>query len=207
MRAFLFALALAMLAAPAAAQDAPSARPLVVVVDPGPARINAERLRRTLEATLRREVVRITDERANDAAGTLTLARASEARWLVRFEGARSSSSAATASTFAEISRPGLYDVVLAGAARRVVDEAEAATPQPPSAAAQPSPSDAEDRARVAASAGEYTIGWADEILDPFENLPPLPRREIASATEVIDPFAPLTARRAFSEVLDPWGQ
>lgn len=193
MRAVVLALALATFSAPAAAQDAPAeARPLVLVVDSGRARVNPERLLRTVGGTLGRAVVRITDPSASSASGTLTLAHESRGRWLVRFD-----TTGGSASTLAEIARPGLYDVTLAQAARRVIAEVEAqgaAAPAPTASA----PSSASDR---------FYVRWADEILDPFADVPPPPRRELAIASEVLDPFAPVAARRvAFSEVLDPWG-
>lgn len=200
MRAVVLALALATFSVPAAAQDASPAAPtaegrtaLVLVVDAGRARVNPDRLLRTVEGTLGRAVVRITDARASAAVGTLTFAHESRGRWLVRFD-----TTGGSASTIAEITRPGIYDVTLAQAARRVVAEIEtqpAPTPSPPSAQAP-------------RSTDFHYVGWADEILDPFSGVPAPPRRELAIASEVLDPFAPVAARRVtFSEVLDPWGR
>ncbi|AKF04857.1 hypothetical protein [Sandaracinus amylolyticus] len=195
MRALLPALVIALAALvpePAAAQDARGA--VVLVVDPGHARINPERLRRTIASTLGRELVRITDPQAHGATGTLTIAHSARARWLVRFD-----ATGGSASTVAEITRPGRYDETIADAARRVIGEVEAAT-DVRSAPTRPN-------ARSGAGADIYVV-WVDEILDPFEHTPPPPRREIAIASEVIDPFAPIAARhRTFSEVLDPWGR
>ncbi|UJR82543.1 hypothetical protein [Sandaracinus amylolyticus] len=200
MRAFLSALVIALAAlclqvaaCPqlVAAQDARGA--VVLVVDPGQARINPERLRRTIATALGRELVRITDPEAHGASGTLTVAHSARARWLVRFD-----ATGASASTVAEITRSGLYDETIADAARRVVGEVEAA------AAARSAPT----RPAARSSADTTYVVWADEILDPFAHTPPPPRREIAIASEVIDPFAPIAARhRTFSEVLDPWGR
>lgn len=209
MRAVLLALVLATFSVPAAAQDtrraastASTARAVVLVVDPGHARINPERLLRTLSSTLGRDLVRITDARAGDAAGTLTLAHESRGRWLVRFD-----ATGGSASALAEIARPGLYDVTLAETARRVVAEVEAAVSAVSAVSAPAASSPAAPRAQAPHGDRMY-IGWADEILDPFADLPPPPRRELAIATEVIDPFAPIAARHTtFSEVLDPWGR
>jgi hypothetical protein len=196
-RAVLLALLLALVSAvPAQAQDVPVApaapRVIVLVVDPGRVRMSSERLGRALSRTLLRDVVRITDDRARDAAGTLTIAHDSGQRWHVRFE-----SRGRAATVVQRVTRPGAIDLILAEAARRAVDDVEARR-EPASAPARPGRD---------AAASMY-LAWADEILDPFADMPPPPRREMAIFSEVIDPFAPAASRhRTFTEVLDPWGR
>lgn len=199
MRAVLFVL-FVVLAVPTIAQaqasslGVPARGAVVLVVDPGSARISTERLSRTVASALVREVVRITDERARDAVGTLTIAHATGARWHVRFE------SRGRASTLVEtISRAGTLDESLADASRRVVAELES-MPDPAIVVAQ-------RRARAATDGSSLYLVWTDEILDPFADVPSPPRREMAIFGEVIDPFAPAASRRGpFTEVLDPWG-
>lgn len=162
----------------------------MLVVDPGPVRMSSARLARTLSRTLLRDVVRITDERARDAVGTLTIAHDAGVRWHVRFE-----SRGRGATIVQRVTRPGAIDLLLADAARRAIADVE--SPREPSSAP----------ARPHDPASSVYLVWADEILDPFADVPPPPRREMAIFSEVIDPFAPAASRhRQFTEVLDPWG-
>lgn len=175
--------------AQAMALGAPERGTLVLVVDSGQARVAADRLARSISSALLREVVRITDERARDAVGTLTIAHDAGARWQVRFE-----SRGRSATLVATVARGTSVDDSLADASRRVVVEVES-MPDPALLAAQ----------RRATSNSRSAL-WADEILDPFPDAPRPPRREMAIFSEVIDPFAPAASRRRpFTEVLDPW--
>lgn len=174
-----------------ASAQARDPRPIVLVVDPGRARMSSDRLLRAIAAATEREVVRITDERARDPIGTLTIAYEAPTRWLVRYE-----SRGRSASAHERIARPGALHATLAAAAARLfaeLDAAPATTSAPP-----PPPRPRDDRTLY--------VAWADEILDPFAGLPPPPRREVAIYSEVLDPFAPAAARRVvWTEVVDPW--
>lgn len=201
-RSCLLVLAILSLAPPLAAAQgvAADARPIVLVVDPGRARVSSDRLLRVIAAATSRELVRITDDRARDPAGTLTIAYEARGTWLVRFD-----RQGRSAIAHERVTRPGALDASLAAAARRVIGEVAVAERggapgRAPAEAARPSPAQARDDDE------SLYIAWADEILDPFAGLPPPERREVAIYSEVIDPFAPAAARQsAWSEVLDPW--
>jgi hypothetical protein len=217
-------LAVVLLAAPAAAQERADAAPeradaaperadaaperadtataalVVLVIDTGTVRINPERLRRAVESSLGRAVVRITDPRARHATTTLVIAHEEGTRWLLRYEG-----EGAVGTGRAEVARPGLYDVALASAARRVVAGAVRAVAATPAASGSSPPALAE--AAPARRPELLATGWSHEILDPFVNVP-WPSGRLAMASEVLDPFTPPSTHPArFSEVLDPWGR
>jgi hypothetical protein len=206
MRATLLA-ALVVLGSPAAAFAQPSstteaheseARPVVLVIDPGPLRISAERLSRAVSRALARDIVRLTDPRASGALHVLTIAYDAERRWYVRLD--------AQGKTVTMIERavpPGAIDSHLADTCRRAMMELETTQDAP---AALPVTPPSSDPIRGMAQRSGYFV-WAQEILDPFVDVPRPTRHEIAIFSEVIDPFAPAAARRsAFTEVLDPWG-
>lgn len=186
--------ALALVPAAAQAQAPEDARPVVVVVDPGRARVSSDRFLRVIAAATGRDVVRITDARAADPAGTLTIAYEGSGGWLVRFD-----SRGHTAVTHERI-RPGALDASIASAALRVIGDVDAAAAGPaipaPAPLAAPEPTH-DDRVLYV---------WVDEILDPFATLPPPAPRAVVTYSEVLDPFGPATARRAgWTEVIDPW--
>jgi hypothetical protein len=174
--------------------------PVVMVLDPGRARIGADRLLRAVAREVGRDVIRITDDRARDASGTLTIAYEGANRWLVRYD-----SRGLAAVTRERVARPAMLQGAIARASAQVIFQLE-----PPPAPAAPVTA-ASTGATVPPPRPERDdmslyVAWADEILDPFAGLPPPPRREMAIYSEVIDPFAPPAARRAgWTEVLDPW--
>lgn len=197
MRAALMAV-FVMLGSPtlALAQASSERAPVVLVIDSGPLRLNSDRLARAVSRALTRDVVRLTDPRAGAAIERLTIAYDADRLWHVRVE--------AHGHSVTLIERavpPGAVDSRLADSCRRAMAELEAAHEAPATAPVTPLP---EPDPRAYAQAGYFL--WTQEILDPFVEAPRPMRREIAIFSEVIDPFAPIAARRSvFSEVLDPW--
>lgn len=195
MRAALMAV-FVMLGSPmlASAQTSSERAPVVLVIDSGPLRINADRLTRAVSRALTRDVVRFTDPRAAGAVERLTIAYDADRLWHVQLD--------ARGRTVTMIERavsPGAIDSRLAEACRQAMAELEMAQEAPAPAAPLSEPA-----SRAYAQIGHLL--WTQEILDPFVEAPRPMRREIAIFSEVIDPFAPIAARRSvFSEVLDPW--
>ncbi|MDQ3034612.1 MAG: hypothetical protein M3Y87_19540 [Myxococcota bacterium] len=191
MRAALFAIAAIAVMLPAAVRAQESPRGVIVLVlDRGSARVDGEELGRAIAHAVARDVVRITDDRARDATGTLTIAHDAGTRWHVRFE------SRGRSASVVERVRPRALDAMLADASLRVLTDVESA-PEPVTAGP----------GRAGYDRSLMYVVWTDEILDPFVDAPSPPRRELAIFSEVIDPFAPAASRRGpFAEVLDPWG-
>jgi hypothetical protein len=178
-------------AAHAQAQAQPARPPIVLVIDAGTARISAARIQRALATALARDVVRITDDAATRAAGTLTIAFSAPNRWVVRYE------SGGTAVTITQrVTRPGTLTATLTRAATDAITQLEAAPREAPP-----------PRAERRRSRDPYIITLADEIIDPFDGLPPPTHRAIHVFSEVIDPFEPAHRRdwTIWTEVLDPW--
>ena len=186
-------LGMALVALSASLVLAPSAsaqrRPLVVlVVDPGPVRVNIASLGHAIEGALERPVVRMTDDRAQSATGRLTIGFSSPNRWVLRYE-----SEGQVGWVRDRIIRPGLLRRRLAELSRDLVQRVETAGAE--------RPSDWGD---------DVVIALRDEILDPFDDTPPPQARPISVLwSEVVDPFRdePPRAhvRQVWSEVLDPW--
>lgn len=189
--------------APSTSEPAPEAPPsergpVVLVVDPGPLRISTDRLSRAISRVLVRDIVRLTDPRASDALHRLTIAYDAARRWYVRLE-ARGN----TVTMIEQAVPPGAIDSHLADACRRAMMELETAHEAPVTQPTAPPSDSARDAFPPSSWSGSFV--WAQEILDPFVDMPR--RREVAVFSEVIDPFAPTATRRSpFTEVLDPWG-
>ena len=190
--------------APSTVAPASEPRPLVLVVDPGPVRVSSDRLLRVIRAATRRDVVRITDARAEGSSGTLTIAYEGSGGWLVRFD-----SRGRSAVRHERIRRPGALDASLSAAVVHVIGDLETASSAPASAesipaASTPGPSSPEP---AGAEPGDrMLVMWVDEILDPFASLPPPATRDVVTYSEVLDPFGPAAPGRAgWSEVIDPW--
>src|SRR5690606_41328091 len=77
------ATALLVLAEPAQAQTQDV---VVLVLDAGSVRVNADAVGRAIAAAIERPVVRMTDERAQSATARLTIAFSSPDRWVLRYE-------------------------------------------------------------------------------------------------------------------------
>lgn len=187
--------------APASAQDD---QLIVVVVDPGPTRLNPTALGRAIADATSREVVRMTDERAPSAGGRLTIAFSAPDRWVLRYE-ARGQ----VAWVSDRIQRPGTLRARLAELSQNVVARVEGGV----SPAARDADRGTPPRAPARRSSwnDDVILALQDEIVDPFADSPRPRRREPISIlwSEVVDPFAdrPPRAdiRHVVSEVLDPW--
>lgn len=187
----LMALTFGVLLAPPAAQAQRRAegRLLVVVVDPGPVSLNQRRLHQAIHTATERTVIRMTDERAPQADGRLTIAYSRPDRWVLRYE---AHGQVAWTSDRIRSSRE-LRDR-LAELSQNVVQRVDG------SAAAA-------DRD---AWNNDLILALQNEILDPFADLPEMTHRPITVLwSEVVDPFTESPARadsgRVWSEVLDPW--
>lgn len=171
---------------------------MVVIVDPGPVRLNQTSLLRAIGAEVERTIVRMTDERAPEAAGRLTIAFSRPDRWVLRYE-----SGGQVAWVSDNIRRPGELRARLASLSRDVVGRVDGARP----GAARPTP----PRARGTWN-DDVILALQNEILDPFEDEPRhrSARRPITVLwSEVVDPFNDRSPRatvgEVWSEVLDPW--
>lgn len=163
--------------------------PIVLMIDPGPLRISADRLGHAIAHVLARDVVRLVDPRAREARHVLAIAYDTERRWHVRLE-----SGGKSITMIENAVPPGAIDDRLADACRRAMSamrELERTEELPVEVPV--------DRVW-----NVFSRSRAQEILDPFVDVP---HREVAILSEVIDPFAPVAARRSvLTEVLDPWG-
>jgi hypothetical protein len=173
----------------AAAQSGESL--LVLVVDPGPTRVNMARLRRAIGGAVDRTVVRMTDERAQSARGRLSIAFSQPDRWVLRYE-----AGGQVAWVSDRIRSPARLRERLAQLSRNVVDRVE---------------SSSEARRRRAWDE-DVILALQNEIVDPFADDPPQ-RSEREPVTvlwsEVVDPFVDRTpradVREVWTEVIDPW--
>jgi hypothetical protein len=181
--------ALLVLAQPAAAQ---TEEVVVLVLDAGSVRVNAEAVGRAIATAIARPVVRMTDERAQTATARLTIAFSTPDRWVLRYE-----SQGQVAWVSDRIARPGVLRARLAELSQGLVERVGA------SPAAQ----------RREAWSEDVILALQNEIVDPFADQPALPRARPISVlwSEVVDPFrgdAPRAQpREVWSEVLDPWAQ
>jgi hypothetical protein len=208
-RALMFAVfcgGLSLLAGPASAQE----RMVVLVIDPGQARVNLDALSRAIEGALERQtVVRMSDERAPQAEGRLTIAFSNPNRWVLRYE-----ADGNVAWVTDRIQRPGELRSRLASLSRALVasieEGAEPPQPQDVSQPRQPQQPQAPRRGRRAWTE-DIILALQDEIVDPFAELPARSRSRPVSVlwSEVVDPFEDeptrAHAREVWSEVLDPW--
>lgn len=190
MRALLLvsALTLGVSLAPTLAEAQDDARLLVVVVDPGPVSLNQRRLHQAIRAATTRTVIRMTDERAPNADGRLTIAYSRPDRWVLRYEahGQVAWTSDRIRSTRALRGR-------LAELSQNVVQRV-----------------DSSNRSDRDAWNNDLILALQNEILDPFEDLPEATYQPITVLwSEVVDPFDDHPTRaeagRVWSEVLDPW--
>ncbi|GAB5549547.1 MAG: hypothetical protein RLO52_28060 [Sandaracinaceae bacterium] len=163
--------------------------PLVVIVDPGPTRVNQTALLRAIARATERTVIRMTDERAPSAHDRLTIAFSRPDRWVLRYE-----SAGQVAWTSDRIREPRALRGRLAALSADVLGRVDAS---------------AERRRR--AWDEDVVIALADEIVDPFADDPPREREGPITVlwSEVVDPFVDRTPRASvtevWSEVLDPW--
>jgi hypothetical protein len=164
---------------------------LVLVVDPGPTRLNQARLRRAIGGAIDRTVVRLTDERAQRARGRLSIAFSRPDRWVLRYE-----AGGQVAWVSDRIRRPGRLRRRLADLSRQVVGRVE----------------ESSSARRRRAWDEEVILALQNEIVDPFADDPP--RREEREPvtilwSEVVDPFVDRSPRaeirEVWTEVLDPW--
>lgn len=183
------ATALLVLAEPAQAQTQDV---VVLVLDAGSVRVNADAVGRAIAAAIERPVVRMTDERAQSATARLTIAFSSPDRWVLRYE-----AQGQVAWVSDRIARPGTLRARLAELSQGLVERVGG------------SPA---TRRREAWSE-DVVLALQSEIVDPFADQPPLPRSRPITVlwSEVVDPFRgdpPRAQRReVWSEVLDPWAQ
>lgn len=194
-------LALLSVAAPAGAhaQDV-----MVVVVDSGETTVNQARLIRAIERATRRDVVRMTDERAPQARGRLSIAYERPSRWVLRYEAGGQVAWVADRITNPRELRERL--VALSVSVVTVIDGAPNAIQPPP----QPEPAQRAERRRGSWD-DDIILALRDELVDPFaEDAPTGRERPYALLwSEVVDPFATPGSRRqgrqVWSEVIDPW--
>jgi len=178
---------------PAAAQD----DLLVLIVDPGPTRLNQARLTSAIQRSTRREIIRMTDNRAPMAQGRLTIAFSRPNRWVLRYE-----SGGQVAWIADRVERPGELRDRLAQLSQSVVSVIDGMVEARPTPQASPSPR--------RSNWDDVILALQDEIVDPFaEDAPRRGRPVTVLWSEVVDPFAD-NGRRAsvtevWSEVLDPW--
>ena len=173
-------------AAPTRAQ---TSGPMVVTVDPGPTRVNQRRLLEAVERTTEREVIRLTDERAPEASGRLTIAFSPPDRWVLRYE-----AHGQVGWTSDRIRDPRAIRDRLAELSRSVVQHVETSEPV----------------RRRRAWDDDLIVALQNELVDPFANEPRREYRPIPILwSEVVDPFAErpprADTRHVWSEVLDPW--
>ena len=191
MRSWPLLVLLAGLAVPAAGTAQEREALLVVVVDPGPTRLDQARLRRAIGGTLGRTVIRMTDERAQNVGARLSIAFSEPDRWVLRYEAAGE-----VAWVSDRIGAAGRRRARLAELSRQVVAHVEGSA----------------DYRRRQAWDDELILALQNEIVDPFANDPPR-RREREPITilwsEVVDPFVERSPRaeirEIWTEVLDPW--
>lgn len=189
MRALLLVSALALATvAPATAQAQDEARLLVVVVDPGPVSLNQSRLHQAIRAATTRTVIRMTDERAPNADGRLTIAYSRPDRWVLRYE-----AHGQVAWTSDRIRSSRALRGRLAELSQSVVQRVDASTP-----VSRDTWND------------DLILALQNEILDPFQDLPESTYQPVTVLwSEVVDPFVDGPSRaepgRVWSEVLDPW--
>jgi len=183
------ATALLVLAEPAQAQTQDV---VVLVLDAGSVRVNADAVGRAIAAAIERPVVRMTDERAQSATARLTIAFSSPDRWVLRYE-----AQGQVAWVSDRIARPETLRARLAELSQGLVERIKG------------SPA---TRHREAWSE-DVVLALQSEIVDPFADQPPLPRSRPITVlwSEIVDPFRgdpPRAQRRkVWSEVLDPWAQ
>lgn len=184
------ALSVGLLAVASSAEAQSNERIVVLVVDAGSARLNTDQLGRAIAGAIDRTVVRLTDERAEQASGRLTIAYSTPDRWVLRYE-----AQGQVAWVSDRISRPGALRSRLVQLSRELVARIDA------------SPAQQRRRAWIE----DVVVALQNELVDPFTDLgrPSRPRPISVLWSEVIDPFHgdPPRAQvtQIWSEVLDPW--
>ena len=181
-------------------------RLLVVVVDPGPTRLNQNALINAIGRSTRRAAIRMTDERAPGADGRLSIAFSRPDRWVLRYE-----AGGQVAWVSDRIRGAGLRSR-LVRLSREVVGVVESTRRDAPERAERTSRSRERARSRDEAWDEAIILALQNELVDPFENDPPRRRRARPVSvlwSEVVDPFDDRAPRAAigevWSEVLDPW--
>src|SRR5690606_5810532 len=141
-----------------------------LVVDAGTMRVNVDSLSRAIASAIHRPVVRLTDERAQSAAGRLTIAYSNPHRWVLRYE-----AHGQVAWVTDRITRPGALRSRLAQLCSGLIDRGE----RPETAAPREGWSE------------NVILALRDEIVDPFEGEPQPSRSRPVTVlwSEVIDPF------------------
>ena len=168
---------------------------LVVIVDPGPTRLNQARLTQSIGRATHREVIRMTDARAPTASGRLTIAFSRPNRWVLRYE-----SGGQVAWVTDRVDRPRELRSRLTELSVSVVSVIDSSVERRP----QPAASGRWD---------DVILALQNEIVDPFADDPPRPPRPTTATamlwSEVVDPFGGRGSRSSsgelWSEVLDPW--
>lgn len=163
----------------------PSPTPVVLVFDAGGSRISADRMRRSLAATLHRTVLRMTDSGATAATTTLTLAFQPPHDWVldVTREGRRATRRVTLRSaTIASLSH----------LAATLLGELDPLPPPP-----------------TTSRRGDWIALIGDEIIDPFSGQPPAVyrRRSRGFDGELVDPFSTTARQRGYDDVIDPWSR
>ncbi len=192
-----------LLALPAHAQDE---HVIVIVIDPGPIRVNIDQLTRAIQTSLARPVVRMTDERAQEAEGRLSIAYSHPFRWVLRYEARgtvgwvsdRINRAGELRSRLSQLTQD--LVVRVEGEPNAVATNRQVPVPQSP----------ARHTARRSDWTDDVILALQDEIVDPFANEPRRRSRPISILwSEVVDPFRDSPARapvtEVWSEVLDPW--
>lgn len=157
--------------------------PVVLVLDAGADWLDADAVGRVIASAIDRPIVRLTDARAPQASGQLSIAYTTPDQWVLRYE---SRGEVVWASE--RIARSESPEHRIAALTRSLLEEVAR---------------------RPDVGSGDYTL--PTEILDPFAD-DPRPRPPSALDTrfsEVLDPFEENPRRvrqaRSWSEVLDPW--
>lgn len=194
-------------AAQTAAAPAATEAPLILSVEGAGARLSVTRLRRALAAVLNRTVLRMTDDGASTASGTLHIAFRGPRSWVVRLDCATAGGGAAHEARTIEVRGPALETLV--GVAIDLVRSAgTVAAPAPSTSHEAVVAHPATPRSAVVepwTEGGRVVI--ASEILDPFVGMP-ISRVALAAVSELLDPFTAMGASVHVAqspEVLDPW--
>ena len=190
-----FALA-AMMAMPAgvSAQDV-----LVVTIEPGPVRVNADRLRQQIAESTSLTVVGLIDERAQGADSALTIARAGNREWVLRYR------SGATDVWARQTLAPGAVRRGLVAAGRDLIARGQRQAPVARAtvpAAVTPAPT----------PVAPHTESWVRhdvDVMDPFAATDHWDPLRVALDGELQDPFNdPSLASRPpaiWADLADPY--
>lgn len=181
----------ALLGSALSASLAVAQAPLVVIVDAGQVRLDADALRAEVGAATGREVVAATDPRAGES-DLLVLAHVGARRWVLRYQHADH-------VAWVERSvRPGALRAALGRASVELATEVLARALEPAAASRETAVlADAQQAPRRA-----WTLRPPTDLLDPFARWDPL---RMAFALALVEPFEAPRARARWAEVVDPF--